>query len=234
MTFPFPHFQPPAPAAGGAWGGPSSGLTHRWPMDAANVSGYGVSQTVADVVGSSTGTMATAGFSSVAGPQGTDTALGFNGSAYFTVASQPMPAAPFSLFTWAKLNTHNQNSSPYIISFCSSSSANYFISADGSKLLVCAGSASTSSKCVASSTTPFSNTNWHHVGFTYDGSTVTMYVDGSSVGTAADTGWASTTNDWRFGNQKNGGDYLNGALKQAVVYNRALSAAEVSQLYAAY
>jgi hypothetical protein len=75
---------------------------------------------------------------------------------------------------------------------------------------------------------------WHHVGFTYSGTTLIAYIDGSAISASSDVGWPSATNDFRFGNMKGGADYLNGALKQVVVYNVALSPAQVSQLYAAY
>lgn len=230
MTFPFPHFIP-ASGSGAAWSGPSSGLTHRWPLTSDQVSGT----TVNDVVGTLNGTMnASANFSSTTGPQGTDTALLFNGAAYVSLPSQPISGAPFSLFCWVKNNTHTQNTNPYIVSLCSNSSAAYFISGDGAKLLVCAGSPTTGAKCVASATMPFSVAAWHHVGFTYDGTTLTMYIDGAAVSTSADTGWSVASADYRFGNMRGNSDFLNGALKQVVVYNSALSAAQVSQLYAAY
>jgi hypothetical protein len=199
-------------------------------MDNANVNGA----TVYDVVNSAFNGTATAGISSTTGPQGTDTALAFNGSAYVTIPSQPISGAPFSLFTWAKLNSTG-NTSPFIISFSTNSSNQYFISSESAHLAVCAGNPASSSKSVyTASISPFAIVAWHHIGFTYDGTTVTVYVDGSVVPSSSDVGWPSATNDFRFGNMKGGADYLNGAMKQAVVYNRSLSAAEVSQLYAAY
>ncbi len=229
MTFPFPHFIPSTVSQGGGWSGPASGLVHRWPMDDANVSGT----TIYDVAGTSHGT-ATAGITSTVGPQGADTARAFNGSAYVTIPSQPISGAPFSLFTWAKLNSTG-HSSPFIVSFSSNSGNQYFITSESAHLAVCAGNPTSSSKSVYTGTSnPFSSASWRHVGFTYDGTTLVVYIDGSAVTASSDVGWPSATNDFRFGNMKNGTDYLNGAMKQVVVYNRALSAAEVSQLYAAY
>jgi hypothetical protein len=198
-------------------------------MDNANVSGT----TIYDVAGSLNGT-ATAGVTSTTGPKGTDTARAFNGSAYVTIPSQPVPGAPFSLFTWAKLNS-TPSTSPSIISFSTNSSNQYFISNESVHLAVCAGNPSNGTNAVyTASSSPFSNATWHHVGFTYDGVTLTVYIDGSVVSASSDVGWPSATNDFRFGNMKGGADYLNGSLKQVVVYNRVMSSADVSKLYAAY
>ncbi len=194
MTFPFPYFIPPTAGASSGWGGPTSGLIHRWPMDNANVSGT----TVYDVVNPSYNGTATAGVSSTTGPQGTDTALAFNGSAYVAIPSQPIPGAPISLFTWAKLNSTGYTS-PFIISFSTSSSNQYFISSESAHLAVCAGNPASSSKSVyTASISPFSSVAWHHIGFAYDGTTLSVYIDGSAVPSSSDVGWPSATNDFRF------------------------------------
>ena len=71
--------------------------------------------------------------------------------------------------------------------------------------------------------------NWHHVGFTYDGSTKTAYIDGEPVGTYSVTG--TLTNSFanrrigRFGSSTS--YYLNGDLDVYMVYDRPLSPSEV-------
>ena len=85
----------------------------------------------------------------------------------------------------------------------------------------------------------YADNNWHYVVGTYgsEGTTIRLYVDGASVATATAsfaenlngywriagynlTGWTSATNG-----------YFTGNIAQALVYNRALSATEVSQNY---
>jgi len=231
MTFPFPSFIPATAGASGAWSGPTSGLVHRWPLDNANVSGT----TIYDVVEGLNGT-ANGGITSTTGPQGTDTARAFDGSTgYISIPSQPISGTPFSLFCWVKNNSSTEHTSPYIVSFSTNSGGQYFITSESAHLAVCAGNASSGAEAVYTpSSSPFSSAAWHHVGFTYSGTTLTVYIDGSAVSASSDVGWPSATNDFRFGNMKGGTDYLNGALKQVVVYNVALSPAQVSQLYAAY
>lgn len=77
-----------------------------------------------------------------------------------------------------------------------------------------------------------STNKWVHVVATYDGTTQRIYVNGVQDGTgqviSSDFGTASShcTIGW-----VSGGDYFTGSLDDVRVYNRALSTAEVQQLY---
>ena len=83
-------------------------------------------------------------------------------------------------------------------------------------------------------TAPYSITSgsWHQVVATYDGSIVTVYLDGQSLGTASFSAPLATSLDgnglilgrdswWN-------GEWLNGALDEVAVYPQALSAAQVA------
>lgn len=79
------------------------------------------------------------------------------------------------------------------------------------------------------------DSNWHHVVVTYDPNTssglMVLYKDGVEVNRA--TGVAAptlTTRQLYIGNYA-GGNFFDGSMDEARVYNRALSASEVSQLY---
>jgi hypothetical protein len=70
---------------------------------------------------------------------------------------------------------------------------------------------------------------WYHLCLTYDGTTVTLYVNGTSVGTNT-PGAITRTGNWAyFGAPVN----WIGSVQDAVGYSVALSAAEVKQLYLA-
>ncbi len=76
--------------------------------------------------------------------------------------------------------------------------------------------------------------NWHHIGFTFDGSTMVMYVDGRVVNTRNNiTGTLTSSFSYRrigqFGN--NTGYFANGYIDEVRVYNRALATDEVTKLY---
>lgn len=72
---------------------------------------------------------------------------------------------------------------------------------------------------------------WHHIGFTFDGSTKTSFIDGVNVGTQAVTGTLITS----FSNRRLGrfGSsavyYVNGNISNYLVYDKVLSAKEVAQ-----
>ena len=83
---------------------------------------------------------------------------------------------------------------------------------------------------------PINDGKWHHVFFTISRSgNCTRYLDGTSVGTAGCSSWAATdlTNavNLKFGVNGVGNGYWNGALDDVRIYNRALSPAEVKELY---
>jgi hypothetical protein len=78
---------------------------------------------------------------------------------------------------------------------------------------------------------------WTHVAATFDGTTTSVYINGSAVGSETSTlsavgssttpysiGWTAQTN---FGTNR----YFDGRLDEVAVYNRALSAAEIQAQY---
>jgi hypothetical protein len=75
---------------------------------------------------------------------------------------------------------------------------------------------------------------WHHFAVTYDGSDLTIYVDGALDISAARSGTISHTNaPVAIGtNSDITYRYFNGLLDEVRIYNRALSATDVAQLYA--
>ena len=69
---------------------------------------------------------------------------------------------------------------------------------------------------------------WTHVALTYDGATLRLYVNGSQAATRAATGAIQTTTNplWIGGNQPYG-EYFQGLIDEARVYNRALTQTEI-------
>lgn len=74
---------------------------------------------------------------------------------------------------------------------------------------------------------------WHHIVIIYNPTALTLYIDGVSQGTQTVTGTPSVVNSnleiGRFGD--NPWYYFDGKIDEVRIYNRALSASEVAQLY---
>jgi hypothetical protein len=71
--------------------------------------------------------------------------------------------------------------------------------------------------------------NWHHIVGTYDGTTLTLYRNGSSVGTPATTTGNITNTSKSLTIGDRGGQYFGGRISNAKIYNRALTSSEISQ-----
>lgn len=75
---------------------------------------------------------------------------------------------------------------------------------------------------------------WKHVAVTYNGATMTMYIDGKADGTPAcniSTSGSGFNNTIGTSFNTAGAYYFDGMIDEVRMYNRALSAAEVAKLY---
>ncbi|WP_372663714.1 LamG-like jellyroll fold domain-containing protein [Cohnella sp.] len=81
-------------------------------------------------------------------------------------------------------------------------------------------------------TAAFAAGGWHHVAVTLDGATGTIYVDGQKVGSGGvnirPSQLGVTTQNWIGRSQWSVDPYLDGRVDEFRIYNRALSAEEVS------
>ena len=74
---------------------------------------------------------------------------------------------------------------------------------------------------------------WTHVAATYNGTTASVYVNGVLAGSQAFTGYNLASGGVRLGEYVSATGYkFAGAIENARVYNRALSATEIAALYA--
>ena len=71
---------------------------------------------------------------------------------------------------------------------------------------------------------------WYHVVGIYDGTTAYMYINGYLYTSLART-WNTVQVSFQLGRQTHGGEYWNGKIGEAQIYNRALSATEIVALY---
>lgn len=78
--------------------------------------------------------------------------------------------------------------------------------------------------------------NWHHIVAMYDGSSIGVYIDGTLRGSTVYSGglFSDVGSILRVGASSSGGGiaaYFEGIIDDVRIYNRALSAAEIKQLY---
>lgn len=73
------------------------------------------------------------------------------------------------------------------------------------------------------------NLNWHHIVGTYDGSRVKLYIDGVLKTDVARSGLFRGNDAIGIGG--NAGEYFHGTIDEVYIYNRALSASEVTTLF---
>ena len=72
-----------------------------------------------------------------------------------------------------------------------------------------------------------SDNTWTHVAFTYDGTTLTLYIDGSYYGESARSNYATTAVAPRFGNNVNG---YTGLIESGRMYNTSLTGPEIADI----
>jgi hypothetical protein len=76
--------------------------------------------------------------------------------------------------------------------------------------------------------------SWYHIVCTWNGATMTAYINGVSVGTLSASGsLAATTNSINIGRNPVTGDYLPGYVDEIAIYNYALSAGRIAAHYSA-
>lgn len=98
------------------------------------------------------------------------------------------------------------------------------------------GTAGTGGASAKGSSSGISQNSWHHVVAVYNGSTIQLYSDGATNGTAGASNTTSLTysqNNFRIGGFSAADIYyLDGGMDDVRVYTRAINSSEVSTLYA--
>ena len=77
----------------------------------------------------------------------------------------------------------------------------------------------------------FQTNTWFNMVGVYDGTNASMYINGVLVSGPTAKTWNTVASTAQIGRQTNGGEYWNGRVSNTQIYNRALTAAEISQNY---
>lgn len=74
-------------------------------------------------------------------------------------------------------------------------------------------------------------TNWHHVCLTYNGAQARVYGDGALIAGPTSKDWSVTLDKAYIGRQINDAEYWDGKIDEVMIFDRAISANEVTSLY---
>jgi hypothetical protein len=166
-------------------------------------------------------------------------AVDLNGSnQYVSLPSGSLSSlSNFSVAAWVKLDT--TSAWRRIFDFGTGTSVYMFLApTNGSvvRFAITTGGGSAEQRIDGTAALPTGT--WKHVAVTKNGNTGILYVDGAQVGqntnlTLGPNSLGSTNNNWIGRSQYSADPYLDGQVDDFRIYNRALSASEVSALFAA-
>jgi hypothetical protein len=166
-------------------------------------------------------------------------AYSFNGSGnYISIAnaSQLDPTSALSVSLWFEGNLSSSTVGGLIAKDLGGGGVNnppYGLWVSSGKLTFFTDESGDDNISITSGT--LSNSTWYHAVGTYDGTTMRLYINGSLIGTANQPAVAATTGNLEIGQQKSGfSRWFNGSIDDVRIYNRALSASEVTALYMEY
>nr|WP_233566894.1 LamG-like jellyroll fold domain-containing protein [Cohnella endophytica] len=142
----------------------------------------------------------------------------------------------FTIASWVKVN--NTSNWTRIFDFGTGTSTNMFLTPrpGGAGLRFSITTSGSGGEQQISTSTAFPTGVWKHVAVTLSGTTGTLYVDGVQVATNASmtlkpSSLGNTNLNYLGRSQYSGDAYLNGGLDDFRIYNRALSATEISALF---
>lgn len=216
-----------------SWNGPSANLTHRWPMDDANVSGT----TISDVVGTLHGT-AGSSVSSGTGPYTQARAIANDANGYITLPSSPLSdvTAAWTIGYWVFLPTINVTTfdvgAPRSCQFDDSThqmDVGHDLITGGD--VAAAGSAASFDDEL---TNPLmADSTWAHVTITHASGAAhpKIYLNAVAATLGGNPSGLGFTTGNALGARGAGNRPLCGSLYQFCVYSAELSAANVTLLY---
>jgi hypothetical protein len=222
-------------ASGGGGGGDiTTGLLVYYTLDdnAGNI-------TIADSSGNSHTGTASANTSVMHSTGHKNGAFTFDGSSQYVDSGYVWSASDHNLTVAAWINFSSPNDNYSIIS-------SYLGFGDGiislnsdviGRLSAGLNDSTGSSISVQTSKVGLNDGNWHHVAMTQDGTTLKIYLDGSFDGSASSTSLNGNyagvhAGDIFVGGSGTGSGRFQGTVDEVRIYNRALSAADITALYA--
>lgn len=152
--------------------------------------------------------------------------LSFNGSNYVGIASPPNPPLYVTVSGWFK--RVGVSTSDHHIIFMQGTQIEISVPDPGGQIRTGVTTA-TQGRQVFNSGSGVTDGSWHFLALTYDGSNLVSYIDGNQTATNPVSGALTTGSATNIGYYP--GYYVNGFIDDVRVYNRALSAQEIKQIY---
>jgi len=145
---------------------------------------------------------------------------------YISAAVSDLPAAnqAQSFSWWMKVSSYTPGCAICLSNNASSSAVQAGIPTTGN-----VGVWKYGGTVLVSAAAPSANA-WHHYAYTFDGTTHRIYIDGTQVATSTTAPNTASPAELNFGRWAGGNTNLSGYLDAVQIYNRALSASEVTNL----
>jgi hypothetical protein len=205
-------------------------LVSQWKLD------EGTGMTTSDAVAGGTGTLQngatwTTGKSS--------TAVNMDGADdYISLPRIDVTGSAITLSAWVKNSSFPTGVEQRFVSkaYDSSQDRTYWMlgqtTAGGQNRLQFRLKAGGSTATLTASTGTLPLNTWYHAAATYDGSTMRLYLNGTEVGSVAESGSISRGRNVpvNLGRSPEGSNYLSGTIDDVRIYSSALTAAEVAAL----
>jgi hypothetical protein len=159
-------------------------------------------------------------------------AIGFSGSNQYvsipnTTSVQP---AKITVCVWVKFNSFNSNTGVIVQPQSSFPGTSWIIRVTGSGTGYEVGVGSASAVFRNNSFYSFNTNTWYFLTLTYDGANMYGYVNAGFTGfSGANITINYTATPIQIASTNTAGEYLNGYVSNAMIYNRALSTDEISQ-----
>ena len=204
-------------------------------LDAANKLSYrGTGTTWTDLSGNNyTGTL-TNGPTFNAGNLGNIVFDGTDDNVQLGNASTFLPTSAITMNCWAKTNVTGTYKKLFVTVTSGGGGSNItgiYWSLGPSPELYYIGVVTNNGTGGVSSTISISTSLYTNFCFTYDGSTIKLYLNASLLGSSAHTGTINNSGIGRISGYDNNNESWNGNISTFSIYNRALTAAEVLQNY---
>jgi hypothetical protein len=152
---------------------------------------------------------------------------------YVNCGTSPLPAGSISVFTWIYPTSFNNTWNIIVTKWLpSGSDFHWALKSDLNNGTNIRQNLYTTSNSDIYGTTAFSANTWYYVGFTIvNGGTLTFYKNGVTDGTSSSVSRTPQSSRTQIGDDRGIQFALVGRIPQVSIYNRALTATEVSQNY---